>query len=167
MAKIEVIRKQLSPSTRTTVDECGVILGNDNTPVIVRTFVAAAPLRATHAPLTTCGGVWHLQDHEIGPLYWNAAGAFYAYVFANLTHQGIDVLGESQLTGFPNLPSLNLAPQFPSVSLLNWTTGVGNPRYWVLTPPHSLPLVQPRQCQLQTLAPAPGTAHAAGELCGW
>ena len=36
--------------------------------------------------------------------------------------------------GSPLLPDVmgGLAPQFPSVTLLNWTTGGGTARYWVL-----------------------------------
>ena len=45
---------------------------------------------------------------------------------------GVDVLGESQLVGYPELPEYNLAPQYPSVALVNWTNGLGNARYWVL-----------------------------------
>jgi hypothetical protein len=101
---IEVIRKSLSPETRTTIDEIGVILPDDNSP---------------NAPMFPL-------------IYWNAAGAMYAYIFSNLALQGIDVLGQSQLVGFPALPNLGLAPQFPSVALLNWTNGIGNARYWVL-----------------------------------
>jgi hypothetical protein len=56
--------------------------------------------------------------------YWNLSGATYAYVFANLASMGIDVAGESQLVGYPT--------QFPSVSMVNWTTGVGNARFRVL-----------------------------------
>ncbi len=38
---------------------------------------------------------------------------------------GIDVVGESQLVGYPT--------QFPSVTMLDWTTGgKPNARYWVL-----------------------------------
>ena len=36
----------------------------------------------------------------------------------------IDVVGESQLVGYPS--------QFPSVSMINYETGEPNPRYWVL-----------------------------------
>jgi len=63
-------------------------------------------------------------------IYWNAAASYYAYVFAKLSIQGIDVLGESQLVGYPQLGSL--APQYPSVALLNLQTGQGTARYWVL-----------------------------------
>ncbi len=34
------------------------------------------------------------------------------------------------LTGYPELPDLQLQPQFPSVALLNWTTGEGTAKFW-------------------------------------
>jgi len=37
---------------------------------------------------------------------------------------GIDVAGESQLVGFPT--------QYPSVSMVNWSDGRPNARFWVL-----------------------------------
>jgi hypothetical protein len=93
---IESIRKRLSPMTKTTVDEIGSILNSDfSTP--------SAP---------------------IPDGYWNLSGAVYAYVYLALTRMGIDVIGESQLVGYPT--------QFPSVSMINWKTGKPNARYWVL-----------------------------------
>jgi hypothetical protein len=56
--------------------------------------------------------------------YWNLAGATYAYVFANLAALGVDVAGESQLVGYPT--------QFPSVTMLDWTTGAPNARFRIL-----------------------------------
>jgi len=96
----------LSPTTRTTIDEIGVILPNDN-------------------------------DNNAPPfplVYFNAVGAAYAYLFGHLSGIGIDVLGSSQLMGSPGLPQVlgGLDAQFPSVTLLNWTTGGGTARYWVL-----------------------------------
>jgi hypothetical protein len=41
-----------------------------------------------------------------------------------LANLGVDVVGESQLVGFPS--------QFPSVTLIDWTTGKPNARYAVL-----------------------------------
>ena len=66
---------------------------------------------------------------EIAPVsvsasYWNLSAAVYAYLYAQLAQLGIDVVGESQLIGYPT--------QFPSVSMLDWTTGRPNARYWVL-----------------------------------
>jgi len=92
----------LSPNTRVTIDEIGVILPNDN----------------------------DASASDIPGIYWNAAGSFYAYIFCRLSTLGIDVLGESQLIGYPALPFLD--PQFPSVALLNWLNGEGTARYWVL-----------------------------------
>lgn len=34
------------------------------------------------------------------------------------------------LIGYPNLPNLQFQPQYPSVALLNWTTGEGTAKYW-------------------------------------
>ncbi|HLX65778.1 MAG TPA: hypothetical protein VKR41_02245 [Puia sp.] len=93
---IESIRKRLSPATRTTVDEIGSILSSDNN-----------------------------DNNAIIPDdYWNVSGAVYAYVYLGLVRMGIDLIGESQLVGYPT--------QFPSVSMINWKTGKPNARYWVL-----------------------------------
>ncbi len=56
--------------------------------------------------------------------YWNAAGALYGYLFVELAKQGVDVIGESQLVGYPT--------QYPSVSMIDYNNGKPNARYWVL-----------------------------------
>jgi hypothetical protein len=56
--------------------------------------------------------------------YWNLCGAVYAYLFSELAKQGVDILSSSQLVGYPT--------QFPSVTMLDWTTGKPNARYRVL-----------------------------------
>jgi hypothetical protein len=96
VAQIQNIRAQLNPTVKTTINEVGVILPNDNAP----------------------------NPGKIPDIYWNAAGAMYAYIFANLAKYGIEVIGESQLVGYPT--------QFPSVSMVDWNTGQGNARYWIL-----------------------------------
>jgi hypothetical protein len=94
---IEQIRKRLSPQTRTDTDELGVILPTDNTP----------------------------EDKTPPPAaYWNLAGSLYAYLYINLAQLQIDVIGESQLVGYPT--------QFPSVSMMNWEDNKPNARFWVL-----------------------------------
>jgi hypothetical protein len=94
---IEAIRKRLSPQTRTTTDELGVILPTDNTP----------------------------EDKTPPPAaYWNLAGSLYAYLYIELSQLQIDVIGESQLVGYPT--------QFPSVSMMNWQNNKPNARFWVL-----------------------------------
>jgi hypothetical protein len=95
--RAESIRLRLSPSTKTTIDELGVILPDDNSPNAYK---------------------------RITPIYWNAAGALYAYLYVELSKIGIDVAGESQLVGCPL--------QFPSVSMIDWNNGQPNARFWVL-----------------------------------
>jgi hypothetical protein len=58
------------------------------------------------------------------PIYWNAAGAMYAYLYLELGKLGIEYVGESQLVGYPT--------QYPSVSMVNWETGRPNARFRVL-----------------------------------
>ena len=98
---IESIRKRLSPATKVDLDELGVILGD---------------------------GIGNLDgDTPYKPYpaaYWNLAGSMYAYLYIELTKQGIDIVGESQLVGYPT--------QFPSVSMMDWETAKPNARFWVL-----------------------------------
>jgi hypothetical protein len=99
---IESIRKRLSPTTKTDTDELGVILPTDGLEISAS---KALPNRIPGA-------------------YWAAAGALYAYLYLELNRLGIDVIGESQLVGYPS--------QFPSVSMMDWNNGKPNARYWVL-----------------------------------
>lgn len=96
------------PHTKIDLNEIGIIMPHDNDP--------------------GKGITANLPD-----IYWNAAGATYAYVFATLAPLGVEVLGQSQLAGSPEIPEWGIPlPQYPSVSLLDWRTGLGNARYWVL-----------------------------------
>jgi hypothetical protein len=99
---ILAIRDRLSPQTKIDTNELGVILPTDD-----------LENRASKA----------LPDH-IPHRYWNAAAALYGYLFIELSKLGVDVIGESQLVGYPS--------QFPSVSMMNYNTGKPNARYWVL-----------------------------------
>jgi len=99
---ILAIRDRLSPQTKVDTDELGVILPTDG-----------LEIRASKA----------LPDH-IPHRYWNAAGALYAYLFGELSKLGVDVIGESQLVGYPS--------QFPSVSMVDYNNGKPNARCWVL-----------------------------------
>ncbi len=98
---IETIRQRLSPSTRTTINEIGSISADD--------LAQGEPGHVTK---------------PIPDSYWNLSAATYAYVFSNLAPLGIDILGESQLVGYPT--------QFPSVSMVDWNTGAPNARFRVL-----------------------------------
>eukprot|EP00055_Hartaetosiga_balthica_P009775 m.39890 g.39890 ORF g.39890 m.39890 type:complete len:643 (-) comp6894_c0_seq2:1647-3575(-) len=103
--QIASVRASLSPGTKISCDEMGVILPDDN---------VASPV-------------------PFPKVYWNAAGAMYAYLVGELTKVGFEVLGQSQLAGTPPQPQWDIhESQYPSVSLLDWTTGEGNGRYWVL-----------------------------------
>ncbi|MGH9401859.1 MAG: GH39 family glycosyl hydrolase [Terriglobia bacterium] len=93
---IQALRQRLSPGTKTDTDEIGAILPNDN--------------ETPHAPIPN--------------FYWNLCSSMYAYLYGNMATLGVDVVGESQLVGYPT--------QFPSVSMVNWTTGQPNARFWTL-----------------------------------
>ncbi len=99
---IDAIRQRLSPQTKTDTDELGVILTTDEDEIHDK----------------------KAHPDKIPALYWNAAGSLYAYLYAELAKQGIDVIGESQLVGYPS--------QFPSVSMIDWNNSKPNARYWVL-----------------------------------
>lgn len=98
---IESIRQRLSPSTKTTIDEVGVI-------------VPADELEGTPG--------YHFEPYP--SFYWNLCAAEYAFLFGELSKQGIDAIGESALMQPPGF--------YPSVSMMNWDNGKPNPRYWVL-----------------------------------
>ena len=53
----------------------------------------------------------------------------YAYVFGEVAKLGIEIVGESQMVGYPK--------QWPSVSMVDWNTGQPNARFWVLKLLHS------------------------------
>src|ERR1035438_3360661 len=98
---IESIRKRLSPLTKTDTDELGVISSDD----------------------LSQGEPGHVVQ-PIPPAYWNLAGSLYAYLFIELSRLQIEIVGESQLVGYPT--------QFPSVSMMNWLNNKPNARFWVL-----------------------------------
>ncbi len=94
---VETIRKRLSPQTKTDLDELGVILPTDNK-----------------------------AGDDVPPptRYWNLCGSLYAYLYIELSRMQIDLIGMSQMIGYPT--------QFPSVSMMDWRTNQPNARYWVL-----------------------------------
>lgn len=91
---VENIKKRLAPTTKTDINELG-------------TFVSE-----------------EMRTQPIPSAYWNLSASVYAYFFIELTKNGIDVIGESQLVGFPT--------QFPDVSMINYTNNKPNARFWVL-----------------------------------
>ncbi|CAN5642692.1 hypothetical protein BH10ACI4_BH10ACI4_27350 [soil metagenome] len=99
---VENIRKRESPGTKTALNELGVILSEDGKEINQPGYVA--------------------KPEPAG--YWNLAGALYAYLYTEGAKLGIEVLGESQLVGYPS--------QYPSVSMMNYNTAEPNARFWVL-----------------------------------
>jgi hypothetical protein len=99
---IESIRQRLSPGTKVALNEIGSILPADR-----ESATRDSPV-----------------DPPIPPEYWNASGALYAYIFAEVAKLGIDVVSASQLIGFPT--------QYPSVTMIDWKTGEPNARFRTL-----------------------------------
>jgi len=104
---VEQIRKRLSPSTKTDLDELGAILPEDGKEI-------------DHPVINGQGYTGKPEPAH----YWNLAGAMYADLYIELAKMGIDVVGESQLVGYHS--------QFPSVTMINYNTGEPNARFWVL-----------------------------------
>lgn len=96
--QIEAARKRISPHTKTTLDEIG-----------------------TMDPL---GSTVVYPNYTIPDEYWVWSGGIYAYVYSTVAAMGINVVGESQLVGYPS--------QYPSVSMVDWETGLPNARLRVL-----------------------------------
>ena len=93
---IETLRKILSPTTGTMVNEIGTMLPED----------------------------WSQSNPDyvfkpIHPSYWNLSAAVYAYVFAGLTRLGIDLAGESMIPAqpgfFPSIAMLDWDTGQPNV----------------------------------------------------
>lgn len=99
---IEQIKHRLSPSTKTDWNELGVILPED--------------AKSNRIP------GYKAKPEPEG--YWNLAAAMYAYLYIEAAKMSVDVVGESQLVGYPT--------QYPSVSMMNYNTAKPNPRFWVL-----------------------------------
>lgn len=91
---IENIRKRLSPNTETDLNELGAFLNDE------------------------------MRNQPIRPIYWNLSASVYAYFFIQLSKAGINVIGESQLVGFPT--------QFPDVTMINYLNNKPNARFWTL-----------------------------------
>jgi hypothetical protein len=109
---VEEIRKRLSPTTRTTIDEIGAISADD--------LAQGEPGHVTK---------------PIPSSYWSLTGAMYAYLFGEMTRMGIDVAGESQLVGYPTqFPSVSMVdwntgnpnPRFRVLQLLHDNFGSGD-----------------------------------------
>lgn len=105
MDQIVALRDELSPTTKLSLDEAGVIPPDDN------------DMSADASP----------------PIYYNMVAGVYTALWCELSVKGVDIVGSSQFCGCPAIPSWDIPNrQYPGVSMTNWTTGDGNPRYWAL-----------------------------------
>jgi hypothetical protein len=103
--QIIALRDDLSPTTKLAVNELGVIPLNDNKKGVP----------------------------DLPPIYFNMAAAVYTGLLLKLTIRGVNIVGSSQFCGCPDIPEWGIPDrQYPGVSMTNWTTGNGNPRYWAL-----------------------------------
>jgi hypothetical protein len=93
---VETLRKLLSPTTGTMVNEIGTMLPED----------------------------WSQSNHDyvfkpIHPSYWNISATVYAYVFAGLTRLGVNLAGESMIPAqpgfFPSIAMLDWDTGQPNV----------------------------------------------------
>ncbi|MCL2659010.1 MAG: hypothetical protein FWD64_00635 [Acidobacteriaceae bacterium] len=98
------IRDELSPKTKVIVDELGTFNDIKTTEEACR---SNEPYEAYH------------------PLYWNAIGANWAYIFIAAQRLEMPMLSMSQLLGYPT--------QCHSISMFDWVTARPNAHYWVLS----------------------------------
>jgi len=84
------------------------------------------------------GGGGNQTNPNFPVSYWNAAAAQHAYMYIKASLLGIDSLGMSQLVANPPLVNwpgcggCTIGDQYASVAILDWNTGLGTARYWVL-----------------------------------
>jgi len=97
------IRDDLSPNTHVIVDEFGTFNDVKTTEEACR---ADEPYQAYH------------------PLYWNAEGANWAFIFIASQRLGLPVFSMSQMLGYPT--------QCPSISMFDKDTAKPNSHYWAL-----------------------------------
>jgi hypothetical protein len=130
---IQTVRQRLSPKTQTTVDEAGCFLPGDMLEILQSLESEPQPspevrsLIDVYRAATGYTGPADKIRSAIKPIpavYWNACSAVYAYLYGQLSLQGIEGVGESALAQLPGF--------FPSVTMLDWNSGQPNPRYWVL-----------------------------------
>ena len=67
-----------------------------------------------------------LTPPDNAPRYWVAAASYFAYIFARVSNESSTVVqvGASQFMDAPG--------QEPSVTLLDWSSGLGTARFWVV-----------------------------------
>jgi hypothetical protein len=95
---VNAIRKRLSPATRINLNEVGTYVPGDFDPVV--------------------------KDLHIPPAYWNLSAGVFAFLYAELSKQGVEILAESLLATGPGLA--------PGNTMINWENGKPNARFHVV-----------------------------------
>ena len=98
------LRDEMSPGTKVSVDEMGTF---DDIKTTEEACRAPEPYNAFH------------------PLYWNAIGANWAYLFITSEQLNMPLFSMSQMIGYPT--------QCPSISMFDKDTAKPNAHYWVLS----------------------------------
>jgi hypothetical protein len=114
VAFMEGIRKRLSPDTKVNVSELGIILPDD--------FVAMTSLLLGKPDTAEKIAV---SQSRIPSGYWNLSGALFAYLWMELSKQGIDIVTASELM-------VGNSRVFPSINLIDPVSGKPNARLQVL-----------------------------------
>jgi hypothetical protein len=180
VATIQGIRDALNPSVMLDADEVGVILPSDNDPkytslepgfpaiywnAAAAMFVPGRRRRSRRARVSPPKAAPFTPLPLLLPFFSRR----YAYLFGRTAVLGLDVLGESQLIGYPSIPfsrgppingAWTAPPQFPSVSLLSWGGAFGKPgdgtaRYWAL------------KLLVDSFTPGPPAGRAAPGAADW
>jgi hypothetical protein len=114
VAFLEGIRKRLSPATKVNISELGIILPDD--------FVAMTSLLQGKPDTAEKIAV---SQSRLSSEYWNLSGALFAYLWMELSKQGIDVVTASELM-------VGNSRVFPSINLIDPVTGKPNARLQAL-----------------------------------
>lgn len=86
------------PSIKLALNEVGVIMPDDNNP--------------NRDSL----------DADLPSIYWNAAGAMFAYLFVKLVPLGVEILGQSQLAGSRKISEWGIPLRFQKCTILGFET---------------------------------------------
>lgn len=106
--RIELIRRRLSPGTRTFVSELGLFWGEEFDDVGLRMAGKKIPVR----------------DPKIPDEFWPLGGSLWAYGFLGLVREGVDLVAAAELVDYPS--------QLAGTNLLDWNTGKPNAVYRVV-----------------------------------
>lgn len=107
--QIQKLRDALNPAVMLDADEVGVILPDVSFDASHPALEKKHPRPKTQPPINPTqnqdnDGKYTSDKPGFPAIYWNAAAAMYAYLYGRTAVLGLDVLGESQLIGYPSIP---------------------------------------------------------------